>query len=278
MSNGPCRRVVGSRRRAPDRQTSKRALADDAAAPARISACVVPRVVYGSARGLPVAVEPRHPVHAPCYASACQASMTTSLRRPSACALRALGSSRGAPGGRRGTLRGVMRLGSRIRRRRCADCGTIAPLGRHGCRDRFWRQVDRTPTCWLWIGAVNPNGYGSFSWHGRQQGAHRVAYRMEVGEIHAGLTIDHLCRVRACVNPAHLEPVTSWENTSRGQSISAVNARKTHCSRGHRLGSRRFSRGPGRSPVRQCLVCVRIVRAARARLWAESGGAKSLCE
>lgn len=87
--------------------------------------------------------------------------------------------------------------------------------------------------CWLWTRAKKENGYGVV-WDGsRTRYVHRVSYELFVGPIPDGLTIDHLCRVRSCLNPQHLEPVTAGENTLRGDSPAAVNARKTHCPRGH---------------------------------------------
>ncbi len=87
--------------------------------------------------------------------------------------------------------------------------------------------------CWEWTARKDQNGYGLF-WDGnRSSRAHRVSYEMHVGKIPDGLVIDHLCRVRSCVNPAHLEPVTNRENLMRGQTLTAVNAGKTHCPRGH---------------------------------------------
>ncbi len=89
--------------------------------------------------------------------------------------------------------------------------------------------------CWLWMKYVHPNGYGMCFYNKRGDVAHRVAYRLWVGEIPKGLTIDHKCRVTSCVNPDHLEAVTQRVNTHRGTGPVAVNAAKTHCKRGHEL-------------------------------------------
>jgi hypothetical protein len=70
--------------------------------------------------------------------------------------------------------------------------------------------------CWEWIGTCQSNGYGAFAVAGKTLRAHRWAYEHFVGPIPVGLTIDHLCRNRTCVNPEHMEPVTSAENTRRG--------------------------------------------------------------
>lgn len=99
----------------------------------------------------------------------------------------------------------------------------------------FWMRVERTPTCWLWGGSKNADGYGWFHIENERISTHRFAYRVVHGEIPDGLQIDHLCRNRACVNPDHLEAVDSRTNTLRGTSPAARNAKKTHCKRGHRL-------------------------------------------
>ena len=99
--------------------------------------------------------------------------------------------------------------------------------------ERFWAKVDKTPACWNWIGATTGLGYGNLRWKGRNAKAHRVAYELLVGPIPQGLTIDHLCRNRACVNPAHMESVTMRDNTLRGQTVTAANAKKTHCPNNH---------------------------------------------
>lgn len=83
-------------------------------------------------------------------------------------------------------------------------------------RARFESKVERTEGCWLWTANVQPNGYGAFWLDGRNHGAHRIAWWIEHGEIPEGLVIDHLCRVRCCVRPSHLEPVVQQENVRRG--------------------------------------------------------------
>ena len=89
--------------------------------------------------------------------------------------------------------------------------------------------------CWIWLGAMVPGGYGWF-WDGKKhRRVHRYSYEHYRGSIPVGLTIDHLCRVRCCVNPWHLESVTHRENVLRGNTVAAENAKKTHCRNGHEL-------------------------------------------
>lgn len=93
--------------------------------------------------------------------------------------------------------------------------------------------------CWLWFGALSDTGYGSFNvGAGQYQGAHKFSYERVHGKVPAGIDLDHLCRVRCCVNPEHLEPVTPTVNILRGESPMAMNARKTHCVRGHAFDER----------------------------------------
>jgi hypothetical protein len=99
--------------------------------------------------------------------------------------------------------------------------------------ERFWLKVAKTDTCWLWIGSLR-GGYGQFmvkAISSTPQRAHRWAYEHFVGPIPDGLTIDHLCRNKACVNPTHLEPVTLRVNILRSDGVSAQHARKTCCPR-----------------------------------------------
>lgn len=87
----------------------------------------------------------------------------------------------------------------------------------------------------MWQRACDPRwGYGYITIAGRGRLAHRAAYELLVGPIPDGLTLDHLCRRPACVNPEHLEPVTQRENNLRAPNqLTAINLAKTHCPRGH---------------------------------------------
>jgi len=96
--------------------------------------------------------------------------------------------------------------------------------------ERFWDKVDKTGDCWLWTASQRPNRYGQFSANGKGLLAHRVSYQWEHGPIPKGLEIDHLCRVRHCVKPSHLEAVTHQENIQRGANQNRI---KTHCPQGH---------------------------------------------
>ena len=111
--------------------------------------------------------------------------------------------------------------------------------------------------CWLWFGAQTPAGYGQVLNPATRkvEYAHRLVYQIEKGVIPAGLHLDHLRRMRCCVNPEHLEPVTTRENLLRGVGFAAVNARKTHCRHGHSLVGARLSKSDNE---RICRVCARL--------------------
>lgn len=132
----------------------------------------------------------------------------------------------------------------------------MLPAGKVEVARRLARRSRRALSgCVVWRGAVQSRGYGCMNVGGGKIAlAHRVAYFLAHGEISDALTIDHLCRNRRCVNPAHLEQVTCRENNRRGFGFSGVNARKTQCRRGHALSgdNLRVRRGH-----RECWTCVR---------------------
>lgn len=139
---------------------------------------------------------------------------------------------------------------------------TIDPLT--SPETRFWPMVDTTGDCWEWQGTKDVGGYARFQLRGERHLVHRYAYELLVGPIPDGLHIDHLCRNRICVNPAHLEPVTLVENVMRGETVTARNAAKTHCVNGHPFdaANTRYRPAGGRS----CRACARDLARRRRML------------
>lgn len=157
---------------------------------------------------------------------------------------------------------------------RC-ECGTYRlvppralPSGRTTCcgcsrapdpHERFWGQVRIDPSgCWLWTG-LTVRGYGRMSICGKQVFVHRWIYEVLRGPIPEGLTADHLCSVRNCVNPWHIDPCTKSENTRRSHDTSP--RIRTHCRKGHPFTPENTYARP--SGQRQCRACVRVVEQRR---------------
>jgi hypothetical protein len=124
--------------------------------------------------------------------------------------------------------------------------------------ERFMEKVAEAPTgCWLWTAKCNNRGYGMFGIDRKMRTAHRVSYEIHVGPIPPGMDIDHLCSVRHCVNPTHLEPVPHRENLLRGTGFAAVNAAKTHCPHGHEYTPENTYANPNPQGGRICRTCKR---------------------
>lgn len=124
-----------------------------------------------------------------------------------------------------------------------------------GDLERFLANVDQQPDgCWLWKAGRTGTGYGAFYLRPRRQvRTHRYAYETFVGPIPEGLDLDHLCRVRHCCNPEHLEPVTRRENLIRGETLIARQVRVVECPNGHPYTPENTMRYQGTS--RKCRTC-----------------------
>ncbi len=120
--------------------------------------------------------------------------------------------------------------------------------------------------CWIWLGYINEGGYGHVRIGTKTHYAHRAAYEKKFGKIPDTLQIDHLCRVRCCINPDHLELVTQRENFLRGKGPEGANGWKggkdarTHCIKGHEYTSENTYRAP--DGYRECRECRRQKRRA----------------
>jgi hypothetical protein len=123
-------------------------------------------------------------------------------------------------------------------------------------KDYIKARISQNGPCWEWTRCVDKCGYGIVAIKRRTFLAHRVSYQIFNGPIPEGMTIDHLCRKRKCVNPDHLEPVTLKENILRGNGPCAINARKTHCNKGHEFTENNIVWGKsGNSITRNCKTC-----------------------
>lgn len=154
----------------------------------------------------------------------------------------------------------------------------MAKLNDERLESRFWSKISPDPEsgCWRWVGGLGPHGYGKYWSEGKTKGqAHKMVYEKLVGPVPEGLELDHLCRVRCCVNPDHLEPVTHAENIRRSPLIAqAFSARVeeqkaiTHCPQGHEYTEENTKRDK-----RGCRLCRICQRAAQAK-WAEANREK----
>lgn len=116
------------------------------------------------------------------------------------------------------------------------------------------RCIETENGCWVFQGATK-EGYGVVGLGSRGDGnalAHRLTYTHFIGEVPDGLDLDHLCRVRSCCNPWHLEPVTRWVNANRG--LRATGYRDSHCKNGHEYTPENTRMKSG---YRRCVVCLR---------------------
>lgn len=167
--------------------------------------------------------------------------------------------------------------------------------------ERFWSKVDKTEDCWNWTACISASGYGVFRMNYRNYRAHRLSYEQVNGDIPEGLSIDHLCMNKKCINPKHLEAVTPKENIHRylksigfdrpGSSterkctdeqvrqVSSKNfvkavkrsaelrSQKTHCIRGHNIEpnniNTRIIMTPSGKTKRKCMQCTRTRSLAR---------------
>jgi hypothetical protein len=154
-------------------------------------------------------------------------------------------------------------------------CGQPAPIAPHNNRSKGWVKGEPRPfcnghngrkalryveqdcgystPCWVWQMSRTTGGYGQTFDGTRLVPAHRWYYERTHGLVPEGLDLDHLCRVRACVNPDHLEPVTRRENLLRGETRTAANAAKTHCPQGHPYDEvNTYVRASGQRVCRRC--------------------------
>jgi HNH endonuclease len=107
--------------------------------------------------------------------------------------------------------------------------------------------------CWIWQKHTNPHGYGKIRLSGRSWLVHRLAYTLLVGPIPEGLTLDHLCRVRSCCNPSHLEPVDQRTNAVRGEHPLVVLYKEGRCKVGHVVDENNsYRRSDGRLRCAEC--------------------------
>lgn len=120
----------------------------------------------------------------------------------------------------------------------------------------FWSRVNKSATCWLWTGGADNHGYVAAWFNGKNIRAHRLSLTLSGIELIDGLVVDHLCRNRKCVNPAHLRQITLVENILCGEGPCANHLRQTHCKYGHKLSGDNLVRFT-KAKRRTCKICKR---------------------
>lgn len=139
----------------------------------------------------------------------------------------------------------------------------------------FWKKVKKTGTCWIWIGSVSSNGYGTLGINGKSLRAHRVSWMLANGrnELHRWEFICHSCDNPLCVNPSHLWLGDAKANMSdciaKGRKAKMpIRTKSSHCKRGHPMDENnlRFYKF-GKYKYRSCKTChTAAVRSRRLRL------------
>lgn len=126
--------------------------------------------------------------------------------------------------------------------------------------NRILVKVEIIESCWIWNGVPSTSGYGKISIENTPKYTHRVMFEYYYGQICPDLQIDHLCKNKLCVNPIHLEQVSQKTNILRSECPSAINARKTHCKRGHEFNDTNTAIVKNRRVCRSC-------RRMRLQMW-----------
>lgn len=130
-------------------------------------------------------------------------------------------------------------------------------------QNRFNSKWRKSGQCWLWLDALDRDGYGTFFFRRLNRRAHRVAWFMRNGDLKEGLVINHTCRNRHCVNPQHLQAISVTENVMRDStSAPYLNSQKTHCPKGHA-----YDRKYGKQ--RYCSTCESEKRKRLRAKWAK---------
>ncbi len=121
--------------------------------------------------------------------------------------------------------------------------------------ERFWLRVGSPDNngCRQWLGFINENGYGTITFKGHTEKAHRVAFELSGHKLLDGYDLDHLCRNRGCVNPDHLEVVDRRTNLLRGVGSTARYAQRTYCDNGHEFNEENTYLHP--NGARYCRIC-----------------------